>query len=190
MNTPNKLTVFRIALVPLIVFFLMYRNLDHRYLYALLVFVIASFTDRLDGQIARKTKSVTNFGAIMDPLADKILVSSILICLTDLWLIPALAVLLIIGREFIVTSIRFLILENEHKVISANIWGKLKTVSQMITIFTILVFQVYIEESNRLIISVQTLTNIQNILVWICVLLSVMSGLIYILDNRRYIKAD
>ncbi len=190
MNTPNKLTVFRIALVPLIVFFLIFENLDHRYLYSILLFIIACYTDRLDGYLARKTSSITNFGKIMDPLADKILVSSIFICFVNLGLMPVSAVLLIIIREFIITSVRFLILENENRVISANIWGKLKTASQMITISTIFLFQMYIEETGTRLANVPMLVWIQNILIWACVLLSVTSGLIYIIDNLRYIKAD
>ncbi len=177
-------------MVPLIVFFLVFENLEHRFLYSLLIFIIASYTDRLDGHIARKSKSVTNFGKIMDPLADKILVSSVFICFAYLGLMSVLAVILIIAREFIVTSVRFLILESENKVISANGWGKLKTISQMITISGIFIFQMYIEETGVHIVNIQALTLIQNILIWICVILSVISGLIYIIDNRRYIKTD
>lgn len=188
MNTPNKLTVFRIALVPLIVIFLISKNLDHNFLYSLLIFIVASYTDRLDGHLARKTKSITRFGKIMDPLADKILVSSIFICFTDLGIIPALATILIIAREFIITSIRFLILESEQKVVSANKWGKLKTASQMITIIIILVFQICLEEFNKCPINV--FTWIQNVLIWICVILSLLSGIIYIVDNRQYIKSN
>jgi CDP-diacylglycerol--glycerol-3-phosphate 3-phosphatidyltransferase len=126
----------------------------------------------------------------MDPLADKILVSSILICFSSLGLVPCLAVILIVGREFIVTSVRLLILENERKVISANIWGKLKTVSQMITITVILLCQTYSEEVGSFAPDAGILTQFQNILVWISVLLSILSGAIYISDNRRYLAAD
>ncbi len=190
MNTPNKLTVFRIALMPFIVFFLVFKNLEHNYLYAFLVFLVASYTDRLDGHIARKTGDITSFGKIMDPLADKILTSSIFICFASLGLVPVWAAILIVSREFIVTSVRFLILESKKRVISANIWGKLKTVSQMITISIIFLFQIYIEDVNKYFTNIYVLAIIQNLLIWVCVLSAVVSGIIYIVDNRRYIKTD
>ena len=186
-NLPNKLTVFRIFLVPVIVFFLIYKGLENHYLYALLVFLIASYTDRLDGRIARKNGIITNFGKIMDPLADKILVVSVFICFTASGIVPTWATVLIVCREFIVTSIRFLILEDSKKIVSANMWGKLKTISQMLT----LIFILSIQSCGSLFdINLFLPYIIQNVLIWISVALSVVSGIIYVLKNYKYIKVD
>lgn len=187
MNLPNKLTVFRIFLVPIIVFFLIYKGLENHYLYALLIFLIASYTDRLDGRIARKNGIITNFGKIMDPLADKILVVSVFICFTAIEIVPTWATVLIVCREFIITSIRFLILEDSKKVISANMWGKLKTISQMLTLIVILSIQ---SCENLFDINLFLIYIIQNVLIWISAMLSVISGAIYILKNYKYIKVD
>lgn len=189
MNLPNKLTVFRIILVPVIVFFVLFEGLKNHYLYALLIFLIASYTDRLDGYIARKNGIITNFGKIMDPLADKILVASVFICFSSVGLVPAWVTVLIVCREFIVTSIRFLILEDSSLVVSANIWGKCKTFSQMLSLVLILSVQSYISlfgySSNLYFIIV-----IQNLLIWISAILSLISGVIYIAKNHKYIKIN
>lgn len=127
----------------------------------------------------------------MDPLADKILVSSILICFVGCGIVPALAAVLIIAREFIVTSLRFLILQNDGRVVPANIFGKLKTISQIASIVSIFVFQTYIEISNNIsiipIIDNNIFSMIQNVLVWISVIMSCVSGGIYIYSNRKCI---
>ena len=140
MNLPNKLTVLRIVMVPFFVFFMLGSFVPHRYLWALLLFCAASYTDHLDGKIARRDNLITNFGKLMDPLADKILVMSALICLVKLDLASTVCVLLIMIREFAITSIRLLAVE-QGRVIAANNWGKLKTVSQMVAIIAILLMQ-------------------------------------------------
>ncbi len=185
MNLPNKLTVFRIILVPIIVFFIIYERLENHYLYALIFFLIASYTDRLDGHLARKNGIVTNFGKIMDPLADKILVASVFVCFTATGLIPTWATVLIICREFIITSFRFMILEDSNKVISANMWGKIKTVIQIFTLIFILTTQSFSGFFNFLIFKI-----FQNVLIWASALLSLVSCAIYILKNYKYIKVD
>ncbi len=185
MNLPNKLTVFRIILVPVIVFFIIYERLENHYLYALIFFLVASYTDRLDGYLARKNGIVTNFGKIMDPLADKILVASSFVCFTATGLIPTWATVLIICREFIVTSFRFMILEDSDKIISANMWGKVKTVTQMLTLIFILITQSFPGFFNFLIFTI-----FQDVLVWASAILSLVSGAIYILKNYKYIKVD
>ena len=138
MNLPNKLTVLRMAMVPFFVGALLWQGLPHRYLVALLLFVAASYTDHLDGKIARSRNLITNFGKFMDPLADKILVISALICFVSLDLINPWWVLVIVAREFLVTSLR-LVAADEGVVIAANKWGKAKTVSQIVAIALILV---------------------------------------------------
>ena len=144
MNLPNKLTVARIIMVPFFVVFLVNVTIPHHFLIAGLIFALASFTDLLDGKIARKRNLVTNFGKFLDPLADKILGISALVCFVNLGLAELWFVLIIIAREFMVTSIR-LIAVNTGEVIAANIWGKAKTVSQMVAIVGILIMQ-YLQE--------------------------------------------
>ena len=123
MNTPNKLTLIRVILIPFFVLFLMTDLLPASQLWALAVFAIASFTDFLDGYLARRDQLVTNFGKLMDPLADKLLVTAALICFVEIGLAPAWVVIIIISREFLVTSIR-LVAAGEGKVIAADKSGK------------------------------------------------------------------
>ena len=139
MNLPNKLTILRIAMVPFFVFFLLADFVPHRYLFALVLFCAASYTDHLDGKIARRDNLITNFGKLMDPLADKILVMSALICLVKLDLASAVCVILIMLREFAVTSVRLLAVE-QGRVIAAAKSGKVKTACTMVGIILMLIF--------------------------------------------------
>lgn len=139
MNLPNKLTILRIVMVPFFVFFLLADFVPHRYLFALLLFCAASYTDHLDGKIARRDNLITNFGKLMDPLADKILVMSALICLVKLDLASAVCVILIMLREFAVTSVRLLAVE-QGRVIAAAKSGKVKTACTMVGIILMLIF--------------------------------------------------
>ena len=140
MNTPNKLTLFRIFLIPFFVFFLLMQNLPHRFLFALIIFCIAAITDHFDGELARRSGQITDFGKFLDPLADKMLVMSAFISFVQLGVVGALPVIIILMREFTVTSVR-LVAMGSGKVISANIWGKIKTVSQIVAIIIILLTQ-------------------------------------------------
>ena len=140
MNTPNKLTVLRILLVPFFVAFLLIKQIPYNYLWATLIFAIASITDTIDGKMARKYNLVTDFGKFMDPLADKILVTSALVCFIELGFVNSIMVVIILAREFMVTSLR-LIASGKGKVIAASMWGKVKTVSQMVGIVVILLLQ-------------------------------------------------
>ena len=136
MNLPNKLTCLRMAMIPFFVVFMYLPQSWARYV-TLAIFVVASLTDTADGYIARKYKLVTDFGKFMDPLADKLLVCSALICLIDTREIPAYVVLIIIAREFIISGFRLVAADNGI-VIAASWWGKTKTVSQMVMIVVIL----------------------------------------------------
>ena len=138
MNTPNKLTVARMIMVPFLVVFLLtgWGGEANRYI-SLILFVAASITDWFDGYLARKNHLVTNFGKFMDPLADKLLVCSAMICMIELGRLPAWFVIIIIGREFIISGFRLIAAENGI-VIAANYWGKFKTVSQMIMIILLI----------------------------------------------------
>ena len=139
MNLPNKLTLFRIILIPFFVFFLLAPYFEGYGNYiALVIFIVASLTDFLDGKIARKYNLVTNFGKFMDPLADKLLVCSALICLIALDRIPAWIVIVIISREFIISGFR-LVASDNGVVIAASYWGKFKTTFQMLMIIYLVV---------------------------------------------------
>ena len=196
MNLPNKLTVARIIMVPFFVVFLVNVTIPHHFLIAGLIFALASFNDLLDGKIARKRNLVTNFGKFLDPLADKILVISALVCFVNLGLAELWFVLIIIAREFMVTSIR-LIAVNTGEVIAANIWGKAKTVSQMVAIVGILIMQYLQELINLSVMPSFTVGQFSsstvfwfagNVLVGISTLFTIISGAIYLKQNWNLFK--
>ena len=175
MNTPNKLTMLRIILIPFFVVFLLGNFSTWSKWMALAIFVIASLTDMLDGYLARRDNLVTNFGKFMDPLADKLLVCSAMICLVDMSRIPSWIVIIIIGREFVISGFRLIAAENGI-VIAANYWGKFKTVSQMIMIILLMldfggVFAV-----------------LTQIFIWLSVALTIISLLTYIMQNRKVLS--
>ena len=140
MNLPNKLTILRILLVPIMVIIPylkiqgVFLDIPISFLIMELIFIIASITDKLDGTIARKRNLVTTFGKFLDPIADKILVLAALIILVELGKIPGWIPIIVLFREFVVSGYRLIAVGNGGKVIAASIWGKLKTVSQMIAI--------------------------------------------------------
>ena len=138
MNLPNKLTILRIIMIPFFVVFLLCDfKIPGQNWIALTIFVVASLTDLLDGKIARKYNLVTNFGKFMDPLADKLLVCSALICFVAIDRLPVWVVLIIIWREFIISGFRLIAVDN-GVVIAASMWGKVKTVVQMVMIILLL----------------------------------------------------
>ena len=192
MNLPNKLTVLRMILVPFFVLAILW-PFPHHYLAALMLCGAASYTDHLDGMLARKNNQITDFGKFMDPLADKILVISALVCFVSLGLCDVWLVLLIIAREFMVTSIR-LVAAGKGSVIAANNWGKAKTVSQIIAICVILLLQ-YIGELGGLGL-VGFVTEKMAVLFWgigevflaIATFFAVLSGLIYLKQNWDIVK--
>ena len=137
MNLPNKITIFRVILIPVFLILLMVPGIPLGKWIAIFVFIIASLSDMVDGKIARKYHLVTDFGKFMDPLADKLLVCSALIALIDLDKIPSWAVIIIIAREFTISGFR-LVASDNGRVIAASMWGKVKTTVQMITIIYLL----------------------------------------------------
>ncbi len=168
-----KLTLLRVCLIPFFVFFLLFdggQNQTYRYI-STAIFIVASLTDLLDGKIARKYNLVTNFGKFMDPLADKLLVCSALIGLTQLGQIPAWMVILIISREFIISGFR-LVASDNGVVIAASYWGKFKTTFQMISVVL-------------LILKIPALALVTNICLWIALVLTVVSLADYIIKNRK-----
>ena len=175
MNTPNKLTVARMILVPFLVLFMLtdLGGEANRYI-ALAIFVVASVTDWFDGKLARKYNLVTNFGKFMDPLADKLLVCSAMICFIELEKLPAWFVIIIIGREFIISGFRLVAADN-GVVIAASYWGKFKTTFQMIAVCL-------------LIADVEALSLFTQIILWIAVILTVVSLIDYIIKNKDVMK--
>ena len=144
MNLANKLTIFRIILVPVMAI-IPYLNLKGdflglplTYFFMELIFIVASITDKLDGYIARSRNQVTTFGKFLDPLADKILVLTAMVLLVELGKIPAWIPIIVLAREFIVSGYRLVAVEKGGQVIAASIWGKLKTVTQMIAIILVM----------------------------------------------------
>ena len=136
MNLPNKLTIARMCMVPLFMIALMINTPASRII-ATVIFALASLTDMLDGQIARKYNMVTNFGKLMDPLADKVLTAAAMICLVELGDLAAWIAVVIIFREYLITGLRS-VAANENIVVAANIWGKVKTVCQMIALMLLM----------------------------------------------------
>lgn len=195
MNLPNKLTVLRIAIVPLMIATLLI-GFPHHYLASGLLFGIAALTDFFDGRIARKRNLITDFGKFADPLADKILVISALVCFAELSITSSVVAIVVLFREFAVTSIR-LVAASNGKVVAANMWGKAKTVSQIIAIAVTFALQYIAELISMSIIPVSadvlsqcTLVFyiVSNVCLWISAALALISGIIYIKDNREFIK--
>lgn len=173
MNLPNKLTVLRVIMIPFFVIFLLLdggMNQTYRYI-AAGIFIVASFTDMLDGKIARKYGLVTNFGKFMDPLADKLLVCAGLICFTALGQLSPWIVIVITSREFIISGFR-LVASDNGVVIAAGYWGKFKTVSQMVM-------------SVLLILNLSALSILTVLFIWIATILTVVSLIDYIIKNYR-----
>ncbi len=175
MNLPNKLTIFRVILiVPFTIIMLTDICGSYGKWIALAIFVIASLTDLLDGKIARKYNLVTNFGKFMDPMADKLLVSSAMICLVAMEKIPAWVVVIIISREFIISGFR-LIASDNGVVIAAGYWGKYKTVSQMVMVIL-------------MIADISALSVVTNIIMWIALILTIISLIDYLVKNKDVMK--
>ena len=173
MNLPNKLTVLRVILIPFFVVSMMIENganQTFRYV-AAAIFIIASLTDMLDGKIARKYNLVTNFGKFMDPLADKLLVCSALICLIQLGQLPAWMVIIIVSREFIISGFR-LVAAEQGIVIAASYWGKFKTVFQMIAVVL-------------MILNFEALSAVTLICTWAALILTIISLVDYIAKNHK-----
>lgn len=174
MNLPNKLTILRTIMIPVFLIFLYIPGLGMTGdVLAAAIFVLASFTDLLDGKIARKYNLVTNFGKFMDPLADKLLVCSALIALVDLNRIPAWVVIIIIAREFIISGFR-LIASDNGVVIAASYWGKFKTTFQMIMIILLI-----------LNIDYPYINIINMVIMYIALALTIISLLDYIIKNYK-----
>ena len=179
MNLPNKLTMLRILLIPFFVFFLLTNYADPWSDWiALGIFIIASLTDLLDGKIARKYNLITNFGKFMDPLADKLLVCSALICLLDIGRIPCPVVLIIIAREFVISGFR-LVASDKGRVLAASYWGKFKTTFQMIMVCLMI--------ANLPHPYIQITTQV---IMWIALALTIISLMDYLIKNWDVVREE
>ncbi len=190
LNLPNLLTVSRVVITPIFLVTILIETLPHRFLIACVIFSIASITDAIDGHIARKNNQITNFGKFLDPIADKILTTAALLAFMFMGLCNIWIVMLVLTREFAIASVRMLAATN-GVVIPANVWGKIKTVSQMVfTILIMLLGEVYfiLETSEAELFSkIPDLSLISNGLLWITAILTVVSGVIYLYDSRKII---
>lgn len=192
LNTPNKLTIARMLITPVYLALILWETLPHRFLIATLVYAVAAITDAVDGKLARKNNQITNFGKLLDPIADKVLTTSALLAFMQMGLCNIWIVMIVLAREFAIASIR-MIAAADGVVIPANFWGKLKTVSQMT--FTILIMLLgecyqYLPQyfyPGVTCPSFLTLANISNFLLWITAILTVISGVIYIADSKKVI---
>lgn len=186
MNLPNKLTVFRMILIPVFMLVLALpldwgtlqvagAQLPVTHLVAAIIFIVASLTDLADGKIARKYKLVTNFGKFADPLADKLLVMTALIFFVQFGWVPAWMVAIIVIRELAITGLRTLIVENDGKVLAAAMPGKIKTASQMVAISFFLLHDIVFAMAN---------IPFAMIMIWIALLATIYSGIDYFYKNR------
>lgn len=195
MNLANKLTVIRIFLVPIFLIFIAVQGIPYGTFIATFIFILASLTDKLDGYIARSRNQITNFGKFMDPLADKLLVTSALISLVELQMVPSWAAIVIIAREFAVSGLRT-IAASEGKVIAASWWGKIKTVIQIIAI-VLLLLQFNITTSSYLTNLVESSSvwnwlfmNVPSWMLNISVVITLISGWDYFRKNKHTIDMN
>lgn len=195
MNTPNKLTLARMIATPIFMAVMLIEALPYRYLISLVLFAAASLTDMIDGKMARKYNLITDFGKFLDPLADKMLTTAaylgFIFVFRDTvfcWHMVAI-VFIVLFREFMVSSIRLVVVSSGGKVIAANMWGKCKTVSQMLSIIVALLAYVVIGDFG---VNGSNFVNICNIIIialfWLSAVLCIISGVIYLLASKDYIN--
>ena len=188
MNIANKITIFRVIMVPIFMFLLLQNGFWWQ-MGALLVFIIASLTDMIDGKIARKRNEITNFGKFADPLADKILTTSAFVIFLQNGITNVWAVMIILAREFVVAGVR-LTAVSEGRVIAASMLGKLKTVSQMVAIIATIIFMSFQQILGFEAFTRSIAVNISSVFIWISVIFTVWSGVDYVVKNHQYMKME
>lgn len=199
MNLPNKLTIFRIILVPIMVIIHYcailglisgdFLNIPIENWIIVIIFSVASYTDHLDGKIARKNNQITTFGKFADPLADKILVLSAMLILLEKGMIPAWIPIIVVIREFVVSGYRLIAVEKGGKVIAANIWGKLKTVTQMIGIILMFLCQYpYFTIGNNITEIESIISILATFTITISVIATIFSGINYLKGSKELLK--
>ena len=176
MNLPNKITIFRVCMIPVFLAFYLVDVIPYHNVIALAIFIIACLSDAVDGHLARKHQLVTNFGKFMDPLADKLLVCTALLCFLDAGTLPLLVVVVIIAREFIISGFR-LVASDSGLVVAASYWGKFKTASQMVMCVLLILHLKY-----------QWFAVLEQIFIWLSFALTIISLLDYLVKNRSVIK--
>ena len=191
MNLPNKLTIFRIILVPIMAI-IPFFNFDIKWIVIDIIFILASITDKLDGYIARSKNQITTFGKFLDPIADKILVLAAMLILVEDNRLPAIIPIIVLFREFIVSGYRLVAVEKGGKVIAASIWGKLKTVTQMLALIL-----AFVDQNGFAQCFVGGLTGfawwynfITTILMSVSVVAAVLSGIDYIAKGKDLFKEE
>lgn len=191
MNLPNKLTIFRIILVPIMAI-IPFFNFDIKWIVIDIIFILASITDKLDGYIARSKNQITTFGKFLDPIADKILVLAAMLILVEDNRLPAIIPIIVLFREFIVSGYRLVAVEKGGKVIAASVWGKLKTVTQMLALIL-----AFVDQNGFAQCFVGGLTGfawwynfITTILMSVSVVAAVLSGIDYIAKGKDVFKEE
>lgn len=194
MNLANKLTIIRMILVPVFLIFMAVKDVPYFKIIAIIVFIIASITDKLDGYIARSRNQITRFGKFMDPLADKLLVTAALVCLVEYHIIPSWVAMIIIAREFAVTGLRT-VAAAEGVIIAASPWGKAKTVTQIIAIILALInlnynhvsmsiFRGFVNHPHKI------LNLITYIAMGLAIIITIVSGVDYFVKNKEVMRPD
>ena len=176
MNLPNKITIFRVCMIPVFLLFYLVDTIPFHNVIALVVFIIACVSDAVDGHLARKHQLVTNFGKFMDPLADKLLVCTALLCFLDSGTLPLLVVVVIIAREFIISGFRT-VAADSGVVLAASYWGKFKTASQMVMCVLLILH-----------LQFPWFIVLENVFIWLSFALTIISLLDYLIKNRSVIK--
>lgn len=202
MNLPNKLTVLRIILTPIFLACLLI-PFPHHMIVAAIIFIGASITDAIDGNYARKHNLVTDFGKFLDPLADKMLTTTALLGFIALGIGNGVVIIafIVLFREFLISSLRLTAVSSGGTVIAANIWGKLKTITQMVSIITAMVFEyfkyldlTYFNLFNNPASSASPLHIVLDIIVdlllWASAIMAVISGVIYLIENKKYVDTS
>ena len=187
MNLPNKLTMLRVLFIPFVMIFILVDGIPHGWLFGGICFGLASITDMLDGRIARSRNLVTDFGKLMDPVADKMLVMSTLVCFVQKGICGAWVVAIILFREFLVTSVRMVAAE-KGIVIPANIWGKIKTVTQMVSISGIFCGCAAFEFAFIPTVVGNLLITVSMFVLYVAVIATILSGAVYVYDSRDLFK--
>ena len=190
MNLPNKLTITRIVATPVFMLFMLLGFKGH-YIVALLLFIAASLTDMFDGKYARRHNLVTDFGKFLAPLADKMLTTAAFIAFTYKGIGKGIVwvLFIILFREFLISSLRLVAVSSGGKVIAANMWGKLKTVTQMATIIYILTAEI-VKEFIQIPILYGILDTLTTVLLWITAALTVISGVVYLWNGRDFVNPE
>ena len=179
-NIPNLLTVIRIFMAPIFLVFLMAKNIPHHFLWAFIIFTAASITDFVDGKLARKNNQVTNLGKLLDPLADKMLTTAALLGFMQYGLCNIWVLMIVLTREFAVTGMR-MIATVQNVVIPANIWGKIKTATQMVVSGAVMLL------ADIRFVPFQYLITASNIAMWVVAAITFISGAIYIVQAVKVI---